>query len=190
MTPKRLFQTIRLMMTRNAVSRAEYLKAKGIFGAIGDNVEYMPRIVPLYANLIRIHNNVSITSNVKFVPHDVSHKVINHWLEETRRSERLTEKIGCIEIMDNVFIGSGSIILYNVHIGPNSIIGAGSIVTRDVPPNSVVAGVPAKVIGTYEDFVNRRISRETSEWDPPECGISVSDETVQKCWKQFYSKRK
>ncbi len=63
--------------------------------------------------------------------------------------------IGTIEIGDNVFIGARSIILYNVKIGNNCIIGAGSIVTKDIPDNSVAVGVPAKVIGKYEDIVKK-----------------------------------
>ena len=45
-----------------------------------------------------------------------------------------------------MFIGGRSIILYDVNIGDNVIIGAGSVVTRDIPPNSFAAGVPARVI--------------------------------------------
>ena len=54
--------------------------------------------------------------------------------------------------------GAGSSILYDVRIGPNVIIGAGSMVTKDIPANSVAAGVPARVIGTFEDFVSKRIA--------------------------------
>ena len=51
-----------------------------------------------------------------------------------------------ITIEDDVWIGAGAIILPGVKIGKNSIIGAGSVVTKDVPPNSVYAGNPAKFI--------------------------------------------
>ncbi|WP_347988535.1 acyltransferase [Methylomonas sp. AM2-LC] len=51
-----------------------------------------------------------------------------------------------IIIEDNVFIGAGSKIMKGVRIGQNSVIGAGSIVSKDIPPNSIAAGVPAKVI--------------------------------------------
>ncbi|MGB9980296.1 serine O-acetyltransferase EpsC [Methanobacterium sp.] len=51
---------------------------------------------------------------------------------------------------DNVLIGAGSKLLGGVKIGNNSIIGANAVVTKDVPPNSIVAGIPAKVIGKNE----------------------------------------
>jgi acetyltransferase-like isoleucine patch superfamily enzyme len=53
---------------------------------------------------------------------------------------------GPIQIEDNVWISARAIILKNVRIGQNSVIGAGSVVTKDVPSNALVAGVPAKVI--------------------------------------------
>lgn len=58
--------------------------------------------------------------------------------------------------MDNVFIGCNTTILGNVRIGSNVIIGAGSVVTKDIPSNSVVVGNPAKVIGTFEEFLEKR----------------------------------
>lgn len=46
--------------------------------------------------------------------------------------------------------------MYNVTIGNNVIIGAGSIVTKDIPDGVVCAGIPCKVIGSFEDFVEKR----------------------------------
>lgn len=77
MTGKRLWQTIRLWSMRSSNSRVAYLKRKNIFGLIEDNVTIMDRKVPLYAKLIRIHNNVRIASNVSFVTHDVTHLMLN-----------------------------------------------------------------------------------------------------------------
>lgn len=51
-----------------------------------------------------------------------------------------------VVVEDNVFIGTGAIILKGVRIGKNSVIGAGAVVTNDVPPDSIAAGNPAKVI--------------------------------------------
>lgn len=71
-------------------------------------------------------------------------------------STHCQEVIGCIEIMDNVFIGSNTIILGNVRIGPNVIVAAGSVINRDVPPGTIVGGVPAKVIGDFDAYAEKR----------------------------------
>ncbi|AMR34086.1 hypothetical protein A0256_22870 [Mucilaginibacter sp. PAMC 26640] len=57
---------------------------------------------------------------------------------------------GPVTIEDNVWIGEGACIMPNVHIGKNAVIGANAVVTRNVPANAVVAGVPAKIIKIIE----------------------------------------
>jgi len=64
-----------------------------------------------------------------------------------------------IVIKDNSFIGIGSTILLDVTIGPNSVVGAGSVVTKDVPPNTVVAGVPARKVCSIDDYKKKCVSR-------------------------------
>ena len=64
--------------------------------------------------------------------------------------------MGTIEVFDNVFIGTGSLILNGVKIGPNAIVAAGSVVTKDVPEGTIVGGNPAKVIGTVDNFIEKR----------------------------------
>ncbi len=76
------------------------------------------------------------------------------WVLEQNREFEGT-KFGPITIHDNSFIGVNSIIMPNVIIGPNSIVGAGSVVTKNVPPNTVYAGNPARHICTYEEYLEK-----------------------------------
>ncbi|NOU51794.1 acyltransferase [Pseudoalteromonas sp. JBTF-M23] len=70
------------------------------------------------------------------------------YLRGSRRSYRSPITIG-----NNVFIGWGSIVLPGVHIGDDCVIGAGSVVTRDIPAGHVAAGNPAKVIKPTQEYI-------------------------------------
>lgn len=88
--------------------------------------------------------------------------------------------------MDNVFIGSNSVILYNTRIGPNVIIGSGSVVTTDCEPNSVYAGVPAKKIGAFDDFVKKRVEQEANRIiATTNHNQKLTDEEIQDAWDIF-----
>ena len=73
-------------------------------------------------------------------------------IRDTERAKDVI-KYGKIVIKDNCFIGLGSIILPGVTIGPNSIVAAGSVVTKDVEPDTVVGGNPAKKITTVPEYM-------------------------------------
>lgn len=94
--------------------------------------------------LIRIGNHVCISNDVTFVNHNLT------WPFQDKY-ESLTA-FGKIEILDNCQIGVNVTILPNVTIGPNAVVGAGSVVTKDVPANVVVAGNPARVICTLDEY--------------------------------------
>jgi acetyltransferase-like isoleucine patch superfamily enzyme len=91
---------------------------------------------------------VTIEDNV-FVGHGVTF-INDPYPRATKDDGELqTEKDWSVErtvVKRGASIGSGSTILSNLVIGENSIVGAGSMVTRDVPPNSIVAGNPAKIL--------------------------------------------
>lgn len=94
--------------------------------------------------LIRIGNRVCISNDVTFVNHH-----LNWPFQE--KYESLTG-FDTIEIWDNCQIGVGALLLPGITIGPNSLVGAGSVVTKDVPPNSVAAGNPARVVCTMDEY--------------------------------------
>lgn len=120
------------------------------------------RVLTSWANfgsephLVEIGNNCTITSGVRFITHDASLDVVFNYLEKSRTIGNFKyEKLGKILIKDNCMIGVNTIILPNVEIGPNSIVGAGSVVTKKILPNSVYAGNPAKRICSLDEYCKK-----------------------------------
>lgn len=161
MNGKRFWYTLRLWTILSGTKRAAYLRNKKVFASIGKKCVIMERKIPLYANLIKLGNNVNLASDVTFVTHDITHKMLNNAKFDAAKGKMIPEKLGCIEIGDNVFIGTGVKILYNVKIGSNVIIGSGSIVTKDIPDGSIAVGVPAKVISDMDSYISKRISEKS-----------------------------
>jgi acetyltransferase-like isoleucine patch superfamily enzyme len=114
------------------------------FITIGDNVSINYDCHIGCVNRIDIGNNVLMASKIFITDH--YHGEINYEALNTAPSQRKVESKGPVVIEDNVWIGDGVAIMPNVTIGRNCIIGANSVVTSSMPPNAVVAGVPAKVI--------------------------------------------
>lgn len=90
-------------------------------------------------------------------------------------------KIGCIEIMDNVFIGSGTSIMYGVRIGPNVIVGAHSVIANDFELNGVCAGVSACEIGTFDIYVVKRKNGKSII----KTNQHITKEEVDNAWRLF-----
>lgn len=110
---------------------------------IGDNVGMSSPC--LWArNSITVGNNVNIGACCVIMDHD-AHS-LNYELRRSRADELGDIASAPIVIGDDVLIGTGCYILKGVHIGPRSIVGAGSVVTHDVPPDEIWAGNPARFI--------------------------------------------
>lgn len=123
---------------------------------IGDNVQiWTDKIDKNHSYLLEIGNNVTI-SDARILLHDGSTNIPLGY-----------SKVGKVRIGDNVFIGADAIILPGVSIGSKVVIGAGSIVVKSIPDNSVVVGNPARVIGTYDDYVkkNRELMSKVPVFD-------------------------
>lgn len=119
-----------------------FLRSHGV--CIGENVKLINTTIDWgHGFLVTIGNKVTLTG-VKILAHDGSTQIPFG-----------VSKVGKVTIGDEVFVGHGTIILPNVRIGSRVVIGAGSVVTRDIPDNSIAAGNPAKVTGTYDDFIEK-----------------------------------
>ena len=170
---KRFWHSIRLYTMFNAKKRGDYARKHKLFHHIGENVRLPSMLLPLHSELISIHNNVEIASGVRLVTHDAIHGVLN----VKYNTNEFKENIGCIEIMDHCFVGSNTVVLGNVRIGPNAIIGACSFVNHDVPEGTVYAGVPAKEVSSFDKLVENRVRVYR---------FNESDEY----WENFYSEHK
>ena len=95
--------------------------------------------------LISVGNNVTITRGVSFVNHDGGVAIFRSEFPGLNVYDKIT-------IGNNVFIGINTIILKGVEIGDNVVIGAGSIINKNIPSNSVFAGVPAKYIKSIDEY--------------------------------------
>lgn len=137
----------------------KYLKKKGI--KIGKGTIFF---YPFYSFvdltrpwLIEIGENVQITKNVNILTHGYDWSVLKGVYGNILGSS------GKVVIKNNVFIGFNTTILKGVTIGNNVIIGANSLVNKDVPDNVVVAGNPAKVIMSIEDYYEKRKTEQNKE---------------------------
>ena len=135
---------------------------------------------------VRLGNNVHF-SNCAVIGHDGSIAMLN------RAYGLKLESVGKIDIRDNVFIGYQAVILPNVTIGPDAIVASGAVVTKDVAPGDIVAGVPARPIGKVSDLVEKLqaetaslpwselIRQRKTDFDP-----AVEPELVRRRVAHFY----
>lgn len=100
-----------------------------------------------------LDNSISIGEHVAIAPY--TRIVPNHKYEGEKRVGTIK---GSTVIEDNVWIGAGVTIVIGTNIGKNSIIGANSVVTRDIDGNIVAGGTPAKFIKTFQEYVQKKTS--------------------------------
>lgn len=142
----------------NAYKNAEYIRKHNIFHHMGEGCFYHPRKLPTEPILVSMGDNVWVASGVRFVTHDMSGDMLKNHPKYKADFEKMYSPyyMGTIEIGNNVMIGADSIILYDIKIGDDCVIAAGSVVTKDVPSGTVVAGVPAKPVGSFAAFAEKR----------------------------------
>lgn len=144
---------------RSNASRFEaHLRRKGI--KIGKNIYWgTPRTITIDTTrpcLLEIGDNVRLDSGLTILTHDFATYVFRLVYKD------FVSATAKVTIGSNVYFGRNCTVLKGVTIGDNCIIGLGSLITKNIPSNSVVAGVPAKVISSLEDYYEKR-KRESVE---------------------------
>lgn len=165
---------LRVYLIFDAYKRTNYIVKKNLFYKVGKNFFFQPRKLPSDAKMISFGDNVVVASDVLFINHDIIHNVLNN----LNNGKYYPYYLRPIEIGNNVFIGSGSIILPDVKIGSNVIIGSGSVVTKDIPDNQVVCGNPAKSVSTFNEYITKRENMYTSD---------IIE--IDKLWSMFYDEK-
>ncbi|MCU6770344.1 Putative acetyltransferase SACOL2570 [uncultured Bacteroides sp.] len=135
------FSAVSIVKESNLVKRPCTIQTnrKGACLKIGNNVRMSGCIIACFKN-IKIGDNVRIGGNCTIFDGDFH-------LDDSRVGQPRD-----IVIEDNVWLGYEVIVLKGVHIGANSVIGAGSVVTKDIPSNSVAAGNPCKIIKKIDEI--------------------------------------
>lgn len=134
---------------------AEYEKKWGRFYSIGNDCAFWPYTNITNPEYTRLGNNVMLSA-CTILGHDGSVAVLN------KAYGKKLDRVGRVDIKDNVFIGHGAIILPGITIGPNALVAAGSVVSKDVGEGSIVAGVPAREVGRMDALVER-LERQTEQ---------------------------
>lgn len=123
--------------------------ARSIGVTLGENVHFYGMPSGMFGTepwLITIGNNVHITAGCAFVTHDGGTLIL-------RREVPDLEWTAPISIGNDVYLGVRTLVMPGVRIGDRVIVGAGSIVTRDIPDNSVAAGIPARVLKSVDEYL-------------------------------------
>ncbi len=112
---------------------------------------------------VSIGDNVRIESGVYIPPYTVieDNVFIGPYAVFTNDKYPMSRKLKGTVIRRNAVIGANAILIAGVEVGENSVVAAGSVVTKDVPPDTVVAGVPAKPIMSREEYEERKRKWET-----------------------------
>jgi len=153
-TLKRLYSRFEQKWAYTSKKRyISYLRRKGVI--IGENLWITNEFKSIYIDitrpsLVEIGSNVRLNKNLTILTHDGSYYVLRNKYKE------FIPTSGKVKIGNNVYFGRNCSVFKGTTIGDNCIIGFGSIVTKDIPSNSVAVGTPAKVVCSLDEYYEKR----------------------------------
>lgn len=178
---KHYLDSIRFHLARRkSSSLIRYLKSKGISIGDGTTIPH-PKTVTIDCSrpsLLTIGQNVRLNKDLTIQTHDFASMVF------VNRDCEFIPSFAPIHIGNNVYFGQKCTVLKGVTIGDNCIIGFGSIVTKDIPSNSVAVGRPAKVICSLDDYLTKRKEKEVDE--AIAFALSIYEQGRTPCVEDFY----
>lgn len=146
-----LYRKIKFHCIRNNSDKyIEHLKKSGIEIGNGNVIQWNCNIDETRPSLVTIGDHNFFSTGFTLLTHD--------WVTTLFRNKyyELLPSSGHVTIGNNNYFGQKVTILKGVTIGDNCVIGLGSIVTHDIPSNSVAVGSPARVIGNTDDYFEKR----------------------------------
>lgn len=152
---------MRLFALAKKVYLKIYQRLRPVAFARTVGVNFVPGTLHLYGHvdwntepwLITLGRNVHITDGVKFLTHDGGTLIFRDRVPDLEITKPIT-------VGDNVYIGNNVLLLPGVTVGSDVVIGAGSVVSRDIPDHSVAVGVPVRVIKSTEEYFDK-LQRES-----------------------------
>jgi len=159
-TIRELYRRVTLSLEKrkyNPYTIAEFLRRTG--AQVGEGCYIIPTDVGAEPYLVKIGNHVAVAGGVQFVTHDGATWVFRDTVPDC-------QVFGPIVIEDNCILGQNVVLFANIRIGRNSVVGAGSVVITDIPPNSVVMGNPARPFGSLEKYREKCLERWAQQRPP------------------------
>ena len=154
---KKIKNKIRIWLAnRDYSSKIKYLRSQG--ANIADDTRLICQVSAFGSEpyLISVGKNCLFSAGIHLITHDGGVKVLSD--SGYFQGERM-DIIAPIVIGDNVYIGTGAYIMPGVTIGNNCVVGAASVVTKDIPSNTVAVGIPAKVIKTMDEYYKSSVEK-------------------------------
>lgn len=149
----------------NRFTIAEYFREQGV--QIGEGCSIIPTRLGTEPYLVKIGNHVTIARDVVFITHDGGCWIFRDEIPDL-------QVFGPIVVEDNCVIGQNAILFPNIRIGKNSVVGANSVVINDVPPDTIVMGVPARPFGSITKYKEKCVERWAVQ-NPPDVKLAPGE---------------